>query len=153
MTTGSRHADELVEARRRRMAGRQHARGDDGVVRRVLVREARTETRLHQRAVDALPLGLREHRRREVEPSSDRESALAERSAEQPRAGAGVEDPGVQPEACVRRPPRPPPERGSRLAREVVVVDSSDPLVLGAQLVEVARAVEAVDIDPPVGDG
>ena len=38
-------------------------------------------------------------------------------------------------------------------AGEVVVVDRSDPLVLGAQLVEVARAVEAVDVDPPIGDG
>jgi len=33
-----------------------------------------------------------------------------------------------------------------------VVVDSSDPLVLGPQLVVVAGAVEAVDVDPPFGD-
>ncbi len=36
---------------------------------------------------------------------------------------------------------------------EVVVVDLRDSLVLGAQLVEIARAVEAVDVDPPLGDG
>jgi len=36
---------------------------------------------------------------------------------------------------------------------EVVVVDRGDPLVLGAQLVEIARAVEAVEVDPPIGDG
>jgi len=34
-----------------------------------------------------------------------------------------------------------------------VVVDRGDPLVLGAQLVEIARAVEAVEVDPPIGDG
>jgi hypothetical protein len=34
-----------------------------------------------------------------------------------------------------------------------VVVDGRDALVLGAQLVEVARAVEAIDVDPRLGDG
>jgi hypothetical protein len=33
-----------------------------------------------------------------------------------------------------------------------VVVDGRDALVLGSQLVEVARAVQAVDVDPPLVD-
>jgi len=33
-----------------------------------------------------------------------------------------------------------------------VVVDRGDPLVLGPQLVEVARAVQAVGVDPPLRD-
>jgi len=34
-----------------------------------------------------------------------------------------------------------------------VVVDLRDPLVLGAELVEVAGAVEPIDVDPRLADG
>jgi hypothetical protein len=37
-------------------------------------------------------------------------------------------------------------------AGEIVVVDGGDPLVLRPQLVEVAGAVQATDVDPPVAD-
>jgi hypothetical protein len=36
---------------------------------------------------------------------------------------------------------------------EVVVVDRCDPLVLLAELVEVTRTVETMQVDPLVGDG
>jgi len=37
-------------------------------------------------------------------------------------------------------------------ACEVVVVDGRDALVLGSELVEVARAVQAIDVDAPSAD-
>jgi len=36
---------------------------------------------------------------------------------------------------------------------EIVVVELRYSLVLGAELIEVARAVEPIDVDPRLGDG
>jgi precorrin-6B methylase 1 len=75
------------------------------------------------------------------------------RGSEEPRSRTRVEDPSVRREHA-RADVRDRRRRAVVLrAGEVVVVDRGDPLVLGAQLVEIARAVEAVEVDPPIGDG
>ena len=89
----------------------------------------------------------------EVESIERSESALEQRSSEEPGSRSDVEDSRFSLEESST-------DRGDRAGRavvvgacEVVVVNTRDPLVLGPQLVEVARAVEAVDVDPPLGDG
>jgi hypothetical protein len=78
---------------------------------------------------------------------------LDKRGAEEPGPGSCIEDSHVTfEEASADRGDRP--RRQIVLgACEVVVVDGRDALVLGSQLVEVARAVQAVDVDPPLADG
>ena len=72
--------------------------------------------------------------------------------AEKPCPGPGVEDPRVAlDETSADRRDRSRREVALG-AGEVVVVDGGDPLVLGSQLVEVARAVGTVDVDPPLVD-
>jgi hypothetical protein len=77
---------------------------------------------------------------------------LDQRGAEEPRPGSRIEDSHVALEEASA-------DRGDRPRRDVVlrpcefvVVDGRDALVLGSQLVEVARAVQAVDVDPPLAD-
>jgi hypothetical protein len=77
---------------------------------------------------------------------------LDQRNAQEPGTGSRIEDAGVALEEASAN-------RGDRSRREivlgageVVVVDVRDALVLGPQLVEVARAVQAVDVDPPLAD-
>jgi hypothetical protein len=77
---------------------------------------------------------------------------LDQRGAEQSRSGSRIEDPGVaREEANANRSDRPRREIVVRPG-ELVVVDRGDAVVLGSQLVEVARAVQAVDVDPPLAD-
>ena len=152
MAPGSSDAHELVEARSGRVSRGEHAGRDDGVVRARLVGQTFAEPRFDQRSVDALPPRFFQHRRREIERVEPRESVLDERDAEQTGSGAHVEDPGV----TIQEPAAHGSNRGRRAvvhrACELVVVDRSDPLVLGAKLVEIAGAVEAIQIDPRVVD-
>jgi hypothetical protein len=77
---------------------------------------------------------------------------LDQRSAQEPGAGSRIEDSHVAlEEASADRGDRPRREIVLG-AGEVIVVDGRDALVLGSQLVEVARAVQAVDVDPPRAD-
>jgi hypothetical protein len=134
------------------MARRQHPGGDNGVKGRVVVRQALAEPCLDERAVDALPLRFGEHRRREIERVERGEPELGQRGAEKPGAGSRVEDLRVAlEEACADCGDGTGGEIVLR-ACEVVVVDVRDALVLGSQLVEVACAVQAVDVDPPLAD-
>jgi hypothetical protein len=131
----------------------QDAAGGDRVVGAVGKRQRVAETPFTKLAVDTLAFGFGQHGRGEVERIERREPARDQRDTEEAGAGAGVEDPPLRFEQTLA-------DVGDGTWRsivvrpgEVVVVDLRDSLVLGAELVEVAGAVEPIDVDPRLADG
>ena len=145
-------AHKLVEAGRRCVARREDAAGSDRVVGAVGKRQRVAEPPFAKLAVDTLAFGFGEHGRGEVERVERREPARDQRDAEQAGTGACVEDPPVRLEQALADVCDGTWRSIVVRSGQVVVVDLRDSLVLGAELVEVAGAVEPIDVDPRLAD-